>query len=59
MFKYFIYKANTYSETAYQSKATACDQAKLVSAIHRCHTAVVDMDTGEIAQMYYCGLAVD
>lgn len=58
MFRYFVYKTNTYSETTYQSKATACDQAKLVSAIHQCHTSVVDMDTGEVLHIYYCGLGV-
>lgn len=59
MFKYFIYKANTYSETAYQRQITACDQAKLVSAIHQCHTAVVNMNTGEVLHIYSCGLAVE
>lgn len=58
MFKYFVYNANTYSHT-YQNQAVACDQAKLVSAIHRCHTSVVDMKTGEVIQLYYCGLAVE
>lgn len=59
MFNYFIYKNNAYSEITYQSQVTACDQAKLVSAINRCHVGVVDMSTGEVVQMYYSGLAIE
>lgn len=58
MFNYFVYKDSSYSETAYQSQVTACDQAKLVSAINCCHVSVVDMNTGEVIQIYYSGLVV-
>lgn len=57
MFKFFIH--GEYNRTSYESQATACDQAKLVSAIYRTETCVVDMTTGEVVSIYDCGICMD
>lgn len=59
MFKYYIPKTGTYSETAYSNRITACNQAQLVSAIHRTTVWVVDIWTGEILDEYDMGLLME
>lgn len=54
MFKFYC--NGKYGRTSYQSQAVACDQAKLYSAIHQVETCVVDMNTGEVLEIYRYGL---
>lgn len=56
---YQTYNAKTHSYgVIYAKLSTACNMAKLHSAIFRCPYDVIDMETGEIVAQYDYGFTM-
>lgn len=57
MYQTYNVKANSYG-VIYAKLSTACEMAKLHSAIFRCPYFVVDTETGEIMAQYDYGFTM-